>query len=53
MHGVDFFDTWAPVGRHATLRMLSVCAVEDLETKHMDMKCAFLHGVQEEEVYMV
>ena len=54
VHGVDFIETWAPVGRYATLRMLlCVCAVEDLETKHIDIKCAFLNGVLEEEVYMV
>ena len=54
MHGVDFFETWAPVGRCATLRMLlSVCAIKDLETKHIDIKLAFLNGVREEEVYMV
>ena len=54
VHGVDFFETWAPVGRYATLRMLlSVCAVEDLETKHMDINCEFVNGVLEEEVYMV
>ena len=33
VHGVDFFETWASVGRYATLRMLlSVYAVEDLQT---------------------
>ena len=51
---LDFFETWAPVGRYATLSMLlSVCAVEELETKHIDVKCLFLNGVLEEEVYMV
>ena len=31
--GVDLFETWAPVGRYATLRaLLSICVVWDLET---------------------
>ena len=53
MEGVDFFETWAPVGSYATFRaLLSMCAVEDLETRHVDIKCAFLNGVLEEEVYV-
>ena len=53
VEGVDFFETWAPVGSYATFRaLLSVCAVEDLETRHIDIKCAFLNGVLEEEVYV-
>ena len=51
--GVDFFEIWAPVGRYATLHMLFVCAIEDLETKHIYIRCAFLNSVLEEEVYMV
>ena len=54
VQGVDFFETWAPVGRYATLRMLlSICAVEDLETKSIGVKCAFLNDVLEDEVYQV
>ena len=54
VHGVDLFETWALVGRYATLRMLlSVCVVQDVETKNIDIKCAFLNGVLEEEMYMV
>ena len=54
MHGVDFFETWAPVRRYAILRMLlSICAVEDLETKHIEVKCAFFNGTLEEQVYVV
>ena len=33
VYRVDFFETWAPVGRYATLRaLLSICVVWDLET---------------------
>ena len=54
VYGIDFYETWAPVGRYATLRaLLSICAVEDLETKHINIKCAFLNGILEEEVYVV
>ena len=52
--GSDFFETWAPVGRYATLRaLLSICVVWDLETKHIDIKCAFLNGVLHQDVYIV
>ena len=54
VYGVDFFETWAPVGRYATLRaQLSICVVRDLETKHIDIKCAFLNGVLHQDVYIV
>ena len=51
--GIDFFETWAPVGSYATLRaLLSVAAVEDLKMKHVDIQCAFLNGVMNETVYV-
>ena len=51
VYGVVFFETWAPVGRYATLRaLLSICVVWDLETKHIDIKCAFLNGVWHQDV---
>ena len=54
VYGVDVFETWAPVGGYATLRaLLSICAVWDLETKHIDIKCAFLNGVLHQDVYVV
>ena len=54
VYGVDFFETWAPFGRYATLRaLLSICVVWDLETKHVDRKCAFLNGVLHQDVYIV
>ena len=54
VYGFDLFDTRAPVGRYAKLRApLSICAVSDLETKHIDIKCAFLNGVLHQDVYIV
>ena len=52
--GVDFFETWAPVGRYVTLRaLLSICVVWDLETKHINIKCAFPNGVLHQDVCIV
>ena len=54
VYEVDFFETWAPVGRYATLRaLLSICVVWDLETKYIDTKCAFLNSVLHQDVYIV
>ena len=53
VEGVDFFETWSPVGRYATLRvLLAIAAREDLEIKHVDIQCAFLNGELEEEVFV-
>ena len=54
VYGVDFFETWAPIGRYATLcALLSICVLWDLETKHIDNKCAFLNGTLHQDVYIV
>ena len=54
VYGVDFFETWAPVGRYATLgALLSICVIWDLETKRIDIKCAFLNSVLHQDVYIV
>jgi hypothetical protein len=53
VEGVDFFETWSPVGSYATLRvLLSIAAQEDLEIRHIDIQCAFLNGDLEEEVFV-
>ena len=53
VHGVDFFETWSPVGSYSTLRvLLSIAAREDLEIRHIDIQCAFLNGELEEEVFV-
>ena len=54
VYGVDFFETWAPVGRYAMLRaLLSICVALDLVTKHIDIKCALLNGVMHQDTCIV
>ncbi len=43
--GVDYFDTFAPVARLASIRtVLAFAASEDLETGQIDIKGAYLNG---------
>ena len=51
--GIDYFDTYSPVSRMTTIRMLiALAASYKLEIHQMDVKTAFLNGVLEEEIYM-
>lgn len=51
--GVDFFDTFAPVARLDTIRMLLAIAVQkQWKIYHLDVKSAFLNGFLEEEIYV-
>ena len=51
--GVDFFDTYAPVARISTIRLLiDLASVHNLVVHQMDVKTAFLNGELDEEVYM-
>lgn len=51
--GVDFNETFAPVIRYDSLRVLLATAAEkDLEVKQFDVKTAFLYGHLEEEIFM-
>lgn len=52
-HGLDFNETFSPVIRHSTLRLLFAFAVEnDLSIDQMDVVTAFLNGDLTEQVYM-
>nr|GEV42321.1 zinc finger, CCHC-type [Tanacetum cinerariifolium] len=51
--GNDYFDTYAPVARITTIRLLlGLAAIHNLEIHQMDVKTAFLNGNLEEEVYL-
>ncbi|KAL8090653.1 hypothetical protein AgCh_039909 [Apium graveolens] len=51
--GIDYFDTYSPVARMTTIRMLIALAfVHGLIIHQMDVKTTFLHGDLEEEIYM-
>ncbi|KAL0431973.1 UNVERIFIED_CONTAM: Retrovirus-related Pol polyprotein from transposon TNT 1-94 [Sesamum radiatum] len=51
--GLDFFDTYSPVTRITSIRVLiAIAALYDLEIHQMDVKTAFLNGELDEEIYM-
>ncbi|RVW73229.1 Retrovirus-related Pol polyprotein from transposon TNT 1-94 [Vitis vinifera] len=51
--GLDYFDTYSPVSRITSIRMLiAIAAINNLEIHQMDVKTAFLNGELDEEIYM-
>ena len=53
--GVDYFDTFAPVARLASIRtVLAFAASEDYETGQIDVKAAYLNGklTEDEVIFM-
>lgn len=51
--GVDYHDTFAPVAKHTSMRvLLSLAASEDFEIHQADVETAFLIPKLDEEVYM-
>ena len=51
--GLDYFDTYSPVIRISSIRMLiAITAIQNLEIYQMDVKTTFLNGDLDEEIYM-
>ncbi|GJW48338.1 zinc finger, CCHC-type containing protein [Tanacetum coccineum] len=51
--GIDYFDTYAPVARISTIRLLiAMASIHNMIIHQMDVKTTFLNGELEEEVYM-
>lgn len=51
--GIDYHDTFAPVARLGSMRLLLALAVKhNLKVRQMDITTAYLHGTVEEETYM-
>ena len=51
--GLDYFDTYSPVTRINSIRVvLTIAALRNLKVHKMDVKTTFLNGDLEEEIYM-
>ena len=51
--GLDYEETYSPVVKHSSLRvLLSLAAINDYEIQQMDVKTAYLNGELEHEIYM-
>ena len=51
--GLDYFDTYSPVSRITSIRMLiAIASLYNMDIHQMDVKTAFLNGELDEEIYM-
>ena len=51
--GLEYFDTYSPVARINSIKMIvAIATLRNLEVHQMDVKTAFLNGDLEKEIYM-
>ena len=53
VHGIDYNETFAPMEKMDSIRLsLAIAASKQWEVHHMDVKCDFLNGDINEDIYM-